>query len=104
MAVPGAGRHVLARAAAGRAARFSFAELCAGNWSAACYYALAAEFDVLLLDGVPALAGAGDDALRRLVLLVDVLYARGAVLVLAADARAPWADLEQLFAGARARE
>jgi predicted ATPase len=99
VAVPHAGRDVVARAACGRAARVSFADVCRGNWSAACYLALAAEFDVLLLDGVPALAAAGDDALRRFVLLVDVLYARGAVLVLAADAAAPWADVPQLFAG-----
>ena len=99
VAVPNAGRDVVARAACGRAARVSFADVCRGNWSAACYFALAAEFDVLLLDGVPALAAASDDALRRFVLLVDVLYARGAVLVLAVDARAPWADVSQLFAG-----
>ena len=99
VSVPNAGRDVLARVACGRAARFSYADLCRGNWSASCYLALAAEFDVLLLEGVPALAGASDDTLRRFVLLVDVLYARGAVLLLAADARAPWAGVSQLFAG-----
>jgi hypothetical protein len=72
--------------ACGRAARFSFRDLCGGAAGAACFSALADNFDSLLLDGVPALAGAGDDALRRFVVLVDVLYDRRRALVLAPDA------------------
>lgn len=99
VAVPFAGRYIDAPAACARSARFSFASLCGGNASAACYSALAAEFDVVMLDGVPDLANAGEDALRRLVLLVDVLYARRAVLVLAAAEHSQWTDVSGLFAG-----
>jgi predicted ATPase len=99
VAVPTAGRDVFVEDACGRAARVHFSDLCCGNYSAACFSALAAEFDIFLLDGVPALVDAGDDALRRFVLLVDILYARGAILVLVADAHAPWVNVVQLFAG-----
>ena len=96
--VPSAGRTIHAPLTCARALRFSFAALCGANMSATCFSALAAEFDVFMLDDIPTLAGAGEDALRRLVLLVDVLYARRAVIILAAAEHAQWNDVDTLFA------
>ena len=80
--VPGAGRFVSVPRACGRAARFSFAQLCgsAGAMSSADYAALLQRFDTLLVEDVPASrlwgegAGESDDELRRFVNLVDLAY------------------------------
>jgi len=83
--IPGAGREVLVPRAAGRLCRFTYEELCEGALSAYDFHALAGAFDVFLLTGVPSSDGREDDTLRRIILLIDVLYdARKALLLTAA--------------------
>lgn len=79
-----------------RAARFSFDDLCAGLLGPSDYLALAAAFDAVFVDGVPALSMRTRDKARRLITLVDELYNARRVLVVSAAA-----PPDRLFAGRR---
>ena len=78
-----AGRSILAPLAVGTAARFAFDDLCGARarLSAADYVALLDRFDLIAVDGVPTFGPEEEDAARRFVNLVDVLYERRALLV-----------------------
>ena len=74
--------------AAGRVARFSFADLCNRPLGAADYLALTERFHTLFLDGVPVLAPNRRNEARRFMTLVDALYERRMMLFLSAAAPA----------------
>jgi cell division protein ZapE len=80
------GRHVPVPRAAGRTARFSFAELCDAPLGARDFLALAARYDTIFIDRIPVLAEAKRNEAKRLILLVDTLYDRGTRLVVSAEA------------------
>ena len=93
-------RYTLVPVAAGKAARFSFMQLCGSNStnSSADFCALLSEFDAVLVEDVPTSmllsaggrggrgrGGEGDaspDELRRFVNFVDLAYERGTLLIL----------------------
>jgi cell division protein ZapE len=79
--------------AAKGAAMFDFHDLCERALGAADYLALASRFHTLILDGVPRLTPDKRNEARRFMTLVDALYERRMVLVVAA-ATPP----EQLYA------
>jgi predicted ATPase len=79
----------------GRAARFSFDELCAATLGPVDYLALAGAFEAVFVESVPALSMGRRDRARRFITLVDELYNAGRTLVVSAAA-AP----EALFRGA----
>ena len=78
--------------AAGRVARFDFADLCNRPLGAADYLALTERFHTLFLDGVPVLTPNRRNEARRFMTLVDALYERRMMLFLSAEAPA-----EQLY-------
>ena len=82
------GRTVRVPAAAGRAARFSFADLCEAPLGAADYLALADRFDTVLLDGIPMLGPTKRNEMKRFIILVDAFYDR-AVRLIASGAAMP---------------
>ncbi|GIX31882.1 MAG: cell division protein ZapE [Porticoccaceae bacterium] len=75
---------------------FDFETLCGGPRSQNDYLEIAREFHAVVLSGVPVLTAARDDAARRFVNLVDVLYDRGVKLILSAAA-----PVEALYRGTR---
>jgi cell division protein ZapE len=88
------GRKVTVPHAAGRAARFSFAELCDAPLGARDYLALAEHFDTLFIDHVPVLDQTRRNPAKRFILLVDTLYDTKKRVVMSAEA-AP----DKLYAG-----
>lgn len=80
------GRALPVRGVGDGVAWFDFATLCEGPRSAADYLELARDFHTLLLGDVPVLDARREDAARRLVTLVDVLYDHGVNLIVAAAA------------------
>ena len=93
------GRHVVVPRAAGRAARFTFHELCEVPLGARDYLAIASRYDTIFIDRIPVLAEAKRNEAKRLILLVDTLYDHGTRLVVSAEAP-PTA----LYAGKRGTE
>ena len=90
------GRQIpVCRAAAG-IAWFEFSALCEGARSTADYLALALQLHTVFVSNVPQLDALQDDAARRFISLVDVLYDSGVTLVVGA-AVAP----AQLYQGSR---
>lgn len=79
------GRTVHVARAAGRRARFTFAELCDQPLGAADYRAIARHFDLVMVTGVPRLAAGERNRAKRFITLIDVLYDAGRGLVLTAD-------------------
>lgn len=79
------GRELAVPLAAGRLARFSFADLCARPLGAADYRLVARHFDTLFLERVPRLGHAERNEARRLIALIDTLYDEGVKLVISAD-------------------
>ncbi len=79
------GRKVAIPRAAGRAARFDFADLCEKPLGARDYLAIAAEFDTIFIDHVPAMNLARRNEAKRFILLVDTLYDQHARLILSAE-------------------
>ena len=67
-------------------ARFSFDELCRQPLAASDYIALSEHFHTLVVTDVPELGGHIRNETRRFINLVDVLYDRGAKLVVSAAA------------------
>jgi cell division protein ZapE len=69
-------------------ARFSFAELCEAPLGPADYLALAANFQTIFIEGIPALKTSQRNEAKRFVLLIDTLYDARRHLV-ASSAEAP---------------
>lgn len=82
------GRKLHVPQAAGRAARFSFAELCEKPLGPPDYLALAGSFCLLFLEHIPALGPDRRNEAKRFVLLIDTLY-DGRVRLVATSAQAP---------------
>ena len=70
------GRQVPVPRAAGKAARFSFADLCDAPLGARDYLAIADRFDTIFIDHVPVLDQTRRNPAKRFILLVDTLYDR----------------------------
>lgn len=88
------GRSVNVPRAAGRAARFSFAELCDAPLGARDYLAIAERFDTIFIDRVPVLDQTRRNPAKRFILLIDTLYDTHKRLVLSAEERP-----DKLYAG-----
>lgn len=80
--------------AAGRAARFTFTDLCEKPLAAREYLAIAERFDTVFIDNVPVLDPTLRNPAKRFILLIDTFYDRRLRVVMSADA-AP----NQLYAG-----
>ena len=80
------GRSIVVRRAAGRAARFTFAELCEQPLGAADYLAVVERFDVIFLDHIPLLSPERRNETKRFIILVDALYDARARLIASAAA------------------
>jgi cell division protein ZapE len=80
------GRHLTVPRAAGRTARFSFADLCEAPLGARDFLAIAGRYDTIFIDRIPVLEQARRNEAKRLILLVDTLYDRGTRLVVSAAA------------------
>lgn len=74
------GRPLPARAAAEGIAWFDFIALCEGPRSQQDYLELTGRFAVLLLSNIPVLTATRDNAARRFINLIDVLYDAGGEL------------------------
>jgi cell division protein ZapE len=83
-----AGRKIEVPRSAGRAARFTFAEICERPLGARDYLALAERYDVFVVENVPVMDEASRNAAKRFILLVDTLYDRRCRLILSAEATA----------------
>src|SRR5690606_635973 len=81
------GRAIEVRRSAGRAARFTFAELCGRPLAARDYIALADRFDVFVIEDVPVMDLSRRNEAKRFILLIDTLYDRGRRVVMSAAAR-----------------
>ena len=88
------GRKVAVPRAAGRSARFSFAELCDAPLGARDYLAIAERFDTILIDHVPVLDQTRRNAAKRFILLVDTLYDKKMRAIISAEA-----PPDRLYAG-----
>lgn len=82
------GRKLHVPQAAGRAARFTFAELCEKPLGPPDYLALAENFRIIFLEHIPALNPDRRNEARRFVLLIDTLY-DSKVRLVATSAQAP---------------
>jgi cell division protein ZapE len=80
------GREIAVPAAAGDAARFSFADLCEKPLGARDYLAIASRYSTLFIDHIPVLADGRRNEAKRLILLVDTLYDRHVRLIVSAAA------------------
>ena len=72
--VPRKGRTIAVPSAAGRAARFSFADLCERPLGAADYLAIAKRYDSIFVERVPQLGPEKRNETKRFINLVDTLY------------------------------
>ncbi|PZU80209.1 MAG: cell division protein ZapE [Shinella sp.] len=68
------GRSVPVPRAAGRAARFSFTELCAQPLGASDFLEIARRFDVIFIDHIPLLGPQKRNETKRFIILIDALY------------------------------
>ncbi|MCV3734730.1 cell division protein ZapE [Rhizobium sp. TRM96647] len=80
------GREIAVPAAAGRAARFSFADLCEKPMGAADYLAVLKRYDTIFLDHIPFLGPDRRNETKRFINLVDTIYDHGARLFASAAA------------------
>ena len=81
------GRKIHVSMAAGKAARFSFLELCAKPLGARDYIALAARFDTIFIDGIPVIGDGKRNEAKRFILLIDTLYDSHTRLIASAEAK-----------------
>ncbi|MER8631876.1 cell division protein ZapE [Mesorhizobium opportunistum] len=80
------GRQVIVPAAAGDAARFSFADLCEKPLGARDFLAIAGRFSTVFVDHVPVLGEGKRNEAKRFILLIDTLYDHHTRVVVSADA------------------
>lgn len=80
------GRHVAVPRAAGKAARFSFHDLCEKPLGARDYLAIAGRFDTIFVDHVPVMDDSRRNEAKRFILLIDTLYDHKVRLVVSAAA------------------
>jgi cell division protein ZapE len=80
------GRQVVVPAAAGDAARFSFADLCEKPLGARDFLAIANRFSTIFIDHIPVLGEGRRNEAKRFILLIDTLYDHHARLVASAEA------------------
>ncbi|UVK57017.1 AFG1 family ATPase [Mesorhizobium sp. AR02] len=80
------GRQVVVPAAAGDAARFSFADLCEKPHGARDFLAIAGRFSTIFIDHVPVLGEGKRNEAKRFILLIDTLYDHHVRLVVSAEA------------------
>ena len=97
------GRRIVIPRAVDEAGRASFADLCEKPLGPADYLAIARQFRVLFLDGIPRLARAKRNEAKRLVTLIDACYEARVKLYCSADAApdALYAEGEGAFEFAR---
>jgi len=88
------GRHVTVPRACGKAARFTFADLCDAPLGARDYLAIAERFDTIFIDHIPVMDQTRRNASKRFILLIDTLYDRHIRLVASAEA-----SPDRLYAG-----
>ena len=93
------GRKILVPHAAGAAARFAFADLCARPLGARDFLAIAARFDTVMIDDVPMLSDAQRNEVKRFILLIDTLYDHRTRLIVSAAA-----EPDDLYTGGRGTE
>jgi cell division protein ZapE len=72
--------------AAGRVARFGFADLCEKPVAAREYLAIADRYDTIFIDHVPVLDPTKRNATKRFILLIDTLYDRRKRVFVSAEA------------------
>jgi cell division protein ZapE len=72
--IPIKGRSIHVPLAAGRAARFTFADLCEKPLGASDYLQIAARFDAVFIEHIPQLGPEKRNAAKRFINLVDALY------------------------------
>src|SRR5690606_35903815 len=92
-------RRIEVSRSAGRAARFTFAELCERPLAARDYLALAGHFDTFLVEDVPQMDETRRNEAKRFILLIDTLYDRQRRLIVSADA-----PPDQLYTARTGRE
>ncbi|MGV1872289.1 cell division protein ZapE [Agrobacterium rosae] len=68
------GRSIPVAKAAGRVARFSFAELCEKPLGASDFLAIADRFDTIFIDHIPLLDADKRNETKRFIILIDALY------------------------------
>lgn len=81
------GREFHARAA-GRAARFTFSELCEQPHGAEDYLAIADKFDAVIIENVPRMGYDRRNEAKRFMTLIDVLYDNRRRVIITAEAAA----------------
>lgn len=89
--IPMKGRSIHVPCAAGRAARFNFADLCEKPLGAGDYLAIADRYDELFVEHIPHLGPEKRNETKRFIILVDALYDHSVRLY--ATAAAPAEDL-----------
>ncbi|QRM53441.1 cell division protein ZapE [Sinorhizobium sp. BG8] len=80
------GRRIVVPVAAGKSARFSFADLCERPVGAADYLAILERYDTLFVDHIPFLGADKRNETKRFINLVDTIYDQGARLFASAAA------------------
>jgi cell division protein ZapE len=80
------GRMIEIPRAAGRVARFGFADLCEKPVAAREYLAIADRYDTIFIDHVPVLDPTKRNATKRFILLIDTLYDRRKRVFVSAEA------------------
>ncbi|NML75806.1 cell division protein ZapE [Rhizobium sp. S-51] len=80
------GRVIPVPRSVGRAARFSFAELCERPLGASDYLEIARRYDVVFIDHIPHLGPAKRNETKRFIILVDALYDAAVRLFASAEA------------------
>ncbi len=87
------GREVAAQAATENLLWFDFQELCAGPRSVSDYIAIAKQYALVAVSGIPILKAEDENTARRLIALIDELYDQSVKLLVSAAAAPP--DLYQ---------
>jgi cell division protein ZapE len=79
------GREISVPRAAGRAARFTFTELCEAPYGPRDYLAIASTYDRIFISDVPLLNARERNSSRRFITLIDALYEAHAFVFITAD-------------------
>ncbi len=64
---------------------FEFDEICGGWWGPADYIEIAQCYQTVLISNIPKMDDKDNDALKRLITLVDEFYDRNVKLIVSAD-------------------